>query len=73
MRARRIRSAFVAVLVIFAAATALAQRGGYRSQSYSGNVPYDGKFVFVRDQLSVVRAAGRAVGARLPGRRRPLH
>ena len=47
MRAK-LRSAFVAVLVIFATATALAQRGGYRSQSYSGNLPYDGKFQFVR-------------------------
>ncbi len=48
MRAKLSRSALVGVLVIFATATALAQRGGYRSQSYSGNLQYDGKFQFVR-------------------------
>ena len=43
------RSAVVAALWIFVSITALAQRGGYRpTSSYSGNVPYDGKFVFVR-------------------------
>jgi hypothetical protein len=49
MAIRRSRSVLTLVLAVFAGATALAQRGGYRpTQSYSGNVPYDGKFVFVR-------------------------
>lgn len=48
--ARRIaRLALVAALAVTASVTALAQRGGYRpSSSYAGNVPYDGRFVFVR-------------------------
>ena len=48
MQVKRLRSALVVVLAVFASATALAQRGGYRSQSYSQNIPYDGKFQFVR-------------------------
>ena len=43
------RSSLVIVLAVLATASALAQRGGFRTnQSYSGNVPYDGKFVFLR-------------------------
>ena len=49
MRAKLLRSALTVVLVTLACATALAQRGGYRGpQSYSANLPYDGKFQFVR-------------------------
>ncbi len=52
MRPRRFRIGRVlamGVMVAVTAAAALAQRGGYRpSASYSGNVPYDGRFVFVR-------------------------
>jgi hypothetical protein len=52
MRLKRfnvVRWLTVGVLVVVAAATALAQRGGYQPYlSYSGNVRYDGKFVFVR-------------------------
>jgi hypothetical protein len=43
------RLALVTLLIAGAGVTLLAQRGGYRStSSYSGNVPYDGRFVFVR-------------------------
>lgn len=49
MVAKSMRLALVVALVVAAGATALAQRGGYRAAStYSGNVPYDGRFVFVR-------------------------
>jgi Domain of unknown function (DUF4159) len=49
-RRRFVRPVVTVALVLAAAATALAQRGGYRnySRSYTGNVKYDGKFVFVR-------------------------
>lgn len=46
--------ALVAVLVMLSATTAFAQRGGgggfggFRGRGYVPNVPYDGKFVFVR-------------------------
>ena len=49
-----IRIVIAGTLVLALAVTALAQRGGFgrRNRSfvptYSGNVPYDGKFVFVR-------------------------
>jgi len=53
MRSRTwLRIAVAGALVIGLAATALAQRGGFGRRafrpSYSGNVSYDGKFVFVR-------------------------
>ena len=49
MQTRAYRLVIVAALVLAASATMLAQRGGYRSApTYSGNVPYDGRFVFVR-------------------------
>jgi len=55
MRHPTLRLAVMAALVAALGATTLAQRGGFgrRSQrffqpSYSANVPYDGKFVFVR-------------------------
>lgn len=51
MRKRAITVFLLALAVALAAvATPSAQRGGgrYQSQSYSGNVPYDGRFVFVR-------------------------
>jgi hypothetical protein len=42
-------AAIVAGLIVAAGVTAFAQRGGYRSgPTYAGNVPYDGRFVFVR-------------------------
>jgi len=43
------RPVVISLLVLAAAATTLAQRGGYQAYlSYSGNQRYDGKFVFVR-------------------------
>jgi hypothetical protein len=49
---RRMAAAFVlAAMAAAATATLDAQRGGYRApstQSYTGNVRYDGRFVFVR-------------------------
>jgi hypothetical protein len=48
---RTARLVLTALLVTATAVTSFAQRGGnYRryTQSYSGNVPYDGKFVFIR-------------------------
>jgi len=43
------RLVLVVALIAASSVTMLAQRGGYRSSnSYSGNVPYDGRFVFVR-------------------------
>ena len=49
MTMKRGRIVLMALLLIAAASTALAQRGGgFRSQSYSNNTRYDGKFVFVR-------------------------
>jgi hypothetical protein len=50
MTRRFVRPVLVAVLVSLIGATALAQRGGYRGgiNSYQGNTPYDGRFVFVR-------------------------
>lgn len=48
---RTARLVLTALLVTAMAVTSFAQRGGnYRryTQSYSGNVPYDGKFVFIR-------------------------
>jgi hypothetical protein len=48
---RRLTAAFLlAALAAAATATLDAQRGGYRqsSQSYTGNVRYDGRFTFVR-------------------------
>lgn len=48
-RLRAVKVLLTAAAVVLAAGTALAQRGGYGySQSYSGNVRYDGRFVFVR-------------------------
>ena len=50
-KARRIILALTALAIVAGVATTFAQRGGgYRpqAQSYSGNVRYDGKFVFVR-------------------------
>lgn len=51
MTRRAFRLVAASVLVVAVTATALAQRGGYRggyTQSYSANVPYDGRFTFVR-------------------------
>jgi hypothetical protein len=51
MLRRAIRGVLAFLLVAGVAATALAQRGGYRggyTQTYSANVPYDGRFTFVR-------------------------
>ena len=47
---KRSRSVVTLVLAFVAGATAFAQRGGYsgNTSSYSGNVRYDGRFVFVR-------------------------
>jgi len=47
---RHLRPVIVVALVLLVGATALAQRGGYRGgfTAYGGNVPYDGRFVFVR-------------------------
>jgi hypothetical protein len=44
------RVALVACLTMAVATTAVAQRGGFGGfrRGYSGNTPYDGKFVFVR-------------------------
>jgi len=49
-RVRLVKAAATMLAVLLAAATALAQRGGYQgySRSYSGNVRYDGRFVFLR-------------------------
>ena len=46
----RVGRVVTAIVVMLAAATALAQRGGYQGYrgSYSGNVRYDGRFVFTR-------------------------
>ena len=49
----RVGVVFTAIVFIAGAATIWAQRPGgqgrpQQSQSYSGNVRYDGKFVFVR-------------------------
>ena len=45
MQTKAYRLVIVAALVLAASATMLAQRGGYRSTpTYSGNVPYDGRF-----------------------------
>lgn len=48
MRSRRF--GLIATMALLAGTSALAQRGGYRAPtaSYTGNVPYDGRFVFVR-------------------------
>jgi hypothetical protein len=48
MTKRRWRLPLTALLLLAAASTALAQRGGGYRQSYSNNTRYDGKFVFVR-------------------------
>jgi hypothetical protein len=49
MLRRFARPIAVTLLVLTAAATTLAQRGGYQQYlGYSGNQRYDGKFVFVR-------------------------
>ena len=50
MASKSVRLAVVVALVLAGSVTALAQRGGYRSSAsaYAGNVPYDGRFVFVR-------------------------
>jgi Domain of unknown function (DUF4159) len=46
---RLLRLALVVLLVVAAGMTALAQRGGFRNrQTYASNMPYDGRFVFVR-------------------------
>ena len=45
------------LLVVVAVAVPLAQRGGYSNMSYSGNVRYDGRFVFVR--MSYAWSGGR--------------
>ena len=73
MRRRSVRvllmlSVLVSLLVV---ATPRAQRpfGGGYSQSYSGNVKYDGKFVFVRISYPWSGRPRRAVGARLAARR----
>jgi hypothetical protein len=50
MKRRMLTAGLIAAIVVLAAAaTPHAQRGAnFRSQSYSGNVAYDGRFVYVR-------------------------
>jgi hypothetical protein len=62
MSRRLIRPVLVAILVTLIGATALAQRGGYRGgfSAYSGNTPYDGRFVFVRMAYESSRRQGAA-------------
>jgi hypothetical protein len=49
MTRRLLPVALVAVVISVASVSLFAQRGGYRAYaSYSGNVQYDGRFVFVR-------------------------
>ncbi|MEO7190400.1 MAG: DUF4159 domain-containing protein [Vicinamibacterales bacterium] len=54
------RAAGITILALAAGATALAQRGGFRQpMSYSDNVPYDGRFVFVRMSYPTLGLGGR--------------
>jgi hypothetical protein len=57
-----LRSGVFALVVLAATVTALAQRPGSYSQrqSYSGNVRYDGKFVFIRMSYPVNSYRGQA-------------
>ena len=67
--------ALASVVGLLLVDTLFAQRmgGSYDLGSYTGNVRYDGKFVFVRMSYSSMGRGKQAVGARLPVGRAPVH